>query len=108
MNVRHERRLEVEVGPEELRERAAEWAGRSGFRLERDEPGRLVYGRGSRWAALYTFDYRKVPTRATVEMDGRQVRCTLHCRSWAQVVGSNDSYNLLCELELLVAYLGSA
>jgi hypothetical protein len=106
MQIELERTIALEMAPE-MAARVWRWTTRKGFASVEREPERWVFQRGSHWHALYTFNYRKVPTTLTVEplSSDRVVVFTLCCGSWLSLMTRSDRVALEAESESLLEWV---
>lgn len=111
MDLRQERTIELDASPAQVAGRLQTWAQASGFICTNKAPRRWVFARGSTAQALWTFDIRKVPTEAEVEIVSdapAMVRFSMHVKSGLQVQTGGDAKRVSEQMDLLAAHLQGA
>jgi hypothetical protein len=105
MEMRFERELPCEANPDELRSRLLQWASANGFAVATDLRSSWTFTRGSQLNALVTFDIRKIPTEATVQLDtaAKVVRASMVAKAPLSITTVEDSKRMEAEVEALVA-----
>lgn len=111
MDITQERQFEIDMPPNEIGDRLKKWAASAGFVCNTDTPQRWSFERGSQFAALYTFDIRKLPTTVNVALlsgSPPNLHCTFRVRSPFTISTSGDPKRVSEQLDILVAHIKGA
>jgi len=82
-----------------------------GYKLEKRSPETFLFKRGSGWAAVYTFDVRKLPTTVTVTLTDRGDDRVLILVNYnvsgkgLQIFTSGDREKIEAEMESLEVFM---
>ena len=111
MDITQERQFEIDLSPNEISVRLKKWAASGSFVCNTDTPQRWSFERGSQFAALYTFDIRKLPTKVNVALlagSPPNLHCTFRVGSPFQFSTSGDPKRVSEQLDILVAHIKGA
>lgn len=108
MDISRDASIELGIGEEEIGARLRGWASAQGFEVARSGPPAWRFRRGSRLAAAFRFDLRKVPTEVAVRAEGAgplTVSCSIRVKSALQLETKRDREAVERQLEALLAAL---
>ena len=111
MDVEHERDLELDATGSDISGRLSRWADKCGFDCIRDTSQGWAYQRGSKVAAVYTFDIRKIPTDVEVSVVSEEpfkINCKWRVHSGLTISTHGDTERIAEQFDLLIAYLKGA
>lgn len=111
MEILQERQFEIDLSQNEIGARLDKWANSSGFVCTTITPQRWVFERGSKLAALYSFDIKKIPTNVYVSLlasTPASLHCSFKVKSSLAMQTSGDSKRVSEQLDVLVSYIKGA
>jgi hypothetical protein len=111
MDIKYERKLQIEIALVETATRLKHWAQAANFVCIMDSPKQWSFRRGSHWNAIYTFDIRKIPTDVEISVVSENptfVNCEWRVHSPLHISTSGHAKRISEQFDVLVAHLKGA